>query len=268
MDSNRYQQPAPDDASPLDSQPPHTSHLSTGKRPPAPKKPIGLIVLIVVVVLAIGGGVYWLAAGHKSKTPAKTTAPAATAPKTHDDGVAADASGNKTYKSTTLNIQFTYPHDWTMSQNADKSEVTLTSPQVTYTKKDGTSTQGVFLLRLRNGVIPDATVANIQNAVATQDSLVIAYTAPVAAQRQYTNISYGGNATNTIFFMVTGSTAFKTGQTFGGNIDLNGSAYVFAGGFGNDANDTLAFDPVPASSFTASDSYQQAVKIIESMQIY
>jgi hypothetical protein len=274
MDPNRYQQPqqpapaGPSDTSPLDSRPPHTPHLSA--QPPKPKKPIGFIVVLIVIVLAVGGGVYWLTTDHNKKPAAKTSTTSSTGStkKATNDGVTTDSSGNKTYKSTTLNVQFTYPSDWEMSQNADKSEVTLTSPQVTYTTKDGKSAQGPFVLRLRNGVIPDAMIANIQAAVATKDSEVIAYKTPVSTQRQYTNISWGGNGTNTTFFMVTGGTAFKSGQAFGSNIDLNGSAYVFAGGFGSDASDALAFDAVPTSNFVSSDSYQQAEKIIESMQIY
>lgn len=253
-----------DQQSDMDNSPQHMHTPAYGTRRGG-KKRLFLIIGLVVVVLAAGGGGYVLLAGKSE--PKKTAAPAKTSESTTPKLSEAEASTPKTYKSAKLNIEFTYRTDWTLRESADKSEVILTSPSLTYQTKDGTSKQGVFTLKLRNGIVPDAMKPNIEGAVAVKDSVVIAYAAPSDQQRQYTNLSFGGSGTTMNFFIVTGSIAFKTGEAFGSNVDLQGSVYLFAGGYGSDPNDALAFDPVPTGSFET-DAYKQAVAIVESLKIY
>jgi hypothetical protein len=246
--------------------PPQHMHAAGSPRGGKNNKRLFIVAGIVIVLLLAAGGAYSLLGGkkadnkkvaHTAQTTQTTTLPV---PK-------ADAATPKTYKSTKLNIEFTYRTDWTMRENSDKSEITLTSPQISYQKKDGVAAQGVFTLKFRNGIVPDAMKPTIANAVAVKDSEVIAYAAPADQQRKYTNLSFGGNGTNQNFFMVTGSIAFKAGEAFGSNIDTQGAVYVFAGGYGTDPNDTLAFDAVPKGSFET-DTYAQAKAIIESLKVY
>ncbi|MET0779385.1 MAG: hypothetical protein ABWY71_00975 [Candidatus Saccharimonadales bacterium] len=230
------------------------------------KKRLFIIAGVVVVLLLAAGGAYVLLGGKKSDS--KKTAVTAQTQQTATPVVpAADAATPKTYKSTKLNIEFTHRTDWTMRENSDKSEIILTSPQVSYQKKGGVAAQGVFTLKFRNGIIPEAMKPTIANAVAVKDSEVIAYAEPAAEQRKYTNLSFGGNATDQTFFMVTGSIAFKAGEAFGSNIDTQGAVYIFAGGYGTDPNDALAFDAVPKTSFET-DTYKQAKAVIESLKVY
>lgn len=224
-----------------------------------------LIGIAVVAGIAVLGAGTYLLSGDKSGKPAPSATSgqqATTAPSS-----AEDTSGLHSYKSTKLNIEFTYPAEWRMKENADKTVITLTSPKTTYTKKDGTSTSGIFTLRLRNGLVSDAAKQNVENAVAMKDSEVIAYDSPTAQQRQYTNIVQGGNGPNATFLIVSGGVPFKAGEAFGSNIDLQGAVYLFAGGYGSDPGDTLAFDAVPKASFEGV-AYKQAVSIIKSMKIY
>jgi hypothetical protein len=246
--------------------PPQHMHAggSSGK---GSKKRLLIIIASVVVVLLAAGAVYFFVF---AKSTDDTKTPSTSKPSTSTEQpapAAADAATLKTYKSVKLNIEFSYRTDWTMRENSDKSEIILTSPQVTYQKKDGASTQGVFTLKIRNGIVPDVMKPTIANAVAVKDSEVIAYAAPADQQRKYTNLSFGGNGTNQNFFIVTGSIAFKTGEAFGSNIDTQGSVYIFAGGYGTDPNDALAFDAVPKASFET-ETYLQAKAIIESFKIY
>ncbi|HSX17488.1 MAG TPA: hypothetical protein VLH86_05310 [Patescibacteria group bacterium] len=249
------------------SQPPQHLHATpVGRKIGGPKKRI-ITAIVIVVLLAAAGTAYMLFTGNKPKAkqqPAATQNKSATTTPAMDE---TQAAVTKTYKSPQLNIEFTYRSDWTMRQNADKSEIILTSPQITYTKKDGGPTQGVFTLKFRNGIMPDTMKPSIENAVAVKDSEVIAYAKPSDQQRQYTNLSFAGNSGNMNYVMVTGSAGFKAGEAFGANIDLQGSVYMFAGGYGTDPNDTLTFDAVPAASF-ASATYTQAVDIIKSLKIY
>jgi cytoskeletal protein RodZ len=238
------------------------------------KKRVLLIAVIVIVLLGLGGGTAVLLSARnkpaaKSKTASNSSSSNTSAAKQPSSNVAAqDNGGTYTYKSTTLNIGVTYPKTWTLRENADKSEMTLTSPQTSYTKKDGTSTEGVFTLHLRNGSIPAAMVSAVNGATAVADSVIVAYSQPTSAQRQYTNVSYAGpDANNFTFLVVTGSTAFKAGQAFGGSVDLSGTAYLFAGGYGSDSGDALVFDQVPKTAYDTL-VFQEAVKIIEGLQIY
>lgn len=241
----------------------HPPHF--GKQHKKSRKRLWIVISIIVGLVVITGGVagaYLLL--HKTPKlepkPVATTQPAV-------PGVQSTGEKN-TYKSPTLNVSVTYPKTWTMRESSDKQEVILTSPQATYTKKDGTSAQGVFTIKLRNGIIPAGIKTTVQNAVAVKDSDVIAYAQPVTDQRQYTNLSYAGaDANNFNFAIITSYTSFKAGQAFGGGVSLDGQTYLFAGGYGTDPTDALSFDVVPKGSFDT-EVYKQAVSIFESLQLY
>jgi len=59
----------------------------------------------------------------------------------------------------------------------------------------------------------------------------------------------------------------ELGMAFGGGVALDGQSYLFAGGYGPDAADTLAFDAVPKADYDTA-VFQQAVAIFESLQLY
>lgn len=268
---NDYQQPPMDD---LDYHG-QTHHPHFAAQHKKSKKVLYIILGIVggLVLLGAGGAAVWLLTKKSdTKTPtsqkqtSQNSGQAAQSGK-QPSGVQTKGS-NYVYKSAKLNIGVTYPKTWTMRESSDKEEVIITSPQTTYTKKDGTSTQGVVTVKLRNGIIPDAIKTTVQSATAVADSEVVAYSQPNEEQRQYTNLSYiGSDANNFAFGLVTGNTAYKAGQLVGGGIDLNGQAYLFAAGYGADASDTLAFDPVPKADYNTA-AFKQAVAILESLQIY
>jgi hypothetical protein len=245
------------------------THRPAFGQPPKKSRKTLYIVLGVIagVIVLAGGGVAAYMIMHKSKpAPANTAANPSSVQKQPSD--VTDNGSDYTFKSKTLKVGVTYPKTWTMKQSADKQEVILTSPQTQYVKKDGTSASGVFTLKLRNGIIPEAIKTAVSGATAVDDSQIIGYTKPTADQRQYTNLSYlGTDVNNFSFTLVTGNTAYKAGQLVGGGIDLDGQAYVFGGGFGADAADTFAFDAVPKADYNTA-TFQDAVKILESIQIY
>lgn len=237
------------------------------QRPSRSRKWLFITIGVVAGILLVGGGAYVLLQGRKGPAPAPSSAASSQQQASAEEPATPANSGPQTYKSAKLNMEFTYPEGWSMKENNDKTVITLTSSPTTYPKKDGTSTSGVFTLRLRNGLVPDAMKTTIQSAVAMKDSEIIAYSNPTDQQRQYTNVSFGGNGPNTNFFIVSGSVAFKTGEAFGSNIDLEGAVYLFTGGYGKDAGDTLGFDGVPKASFEGP-AYQQALGIVKSLKIY
>lgn len=234
-------------------------------------KKLFIILGVIVALVVIGGGVAAFLLLKKDSTKSQTTT---SSQSTNQPSKSAQPTGaqkvgsNYLYKSTKLNIAVTYPQTWTMRETSDKQEIILTSPKTTYVKKGGTSTEGVFTIKLRNGIIPDGIKTTVQNSVAVANSEVIAYSKPTTDQREYTNLSYlGPDANNFSYLLVTGYTEYKAGQSVGGGIDLNGQAYMFAGGYGADSADTLAFDPVPKADYDST-VLQQAIKIFESIQLY
>jgi hypothetical protein len=249
--------------------PPEHMHTAAMSARPKKKKLLWVVVGAVVIALVLAGAAYMLFGRSKTdgKKAATTTNQTTTQQTPATTQPAGDSSTPKTYKSTKLNIEFTYPGTWTMRENSDKSEVILTSPRTTYTKKGGVSTEGVFTVKLRHGLVPEIMKPTIEKAVAVKDSEVIAYTAPAAEQRQYTNMSFAGSGDSQNFFLVTGSIGFKAGDVFGTSFDTQGDVYLFAGGYGTDPNDSLSFDAVPKASFETP-TYKAAKSIIESLKVY
>ena len=226
-----------------------------------------LIAGIIAAALLVGGGAaYWFLL-RKPAAPAKQQTTTASSDEQQNNASNPASTEPTTFKSTKLGMGVTYGNGWTLRENNDKSEVILTSPKTSYPRKDGTSTEGVFTIKMRHGVVPDATSATVQKSVAIRDSEVIGYTKPTGDQRQYTNVTYAGADANSFsFFIVSGNTAMKAGQAIGYNIDLIGDTYLIVGGFGADANDTLAFDPTAKDAITNS-TFLQAMDIVKSVQI-
>ncbi len=222
-----------------------------------------IIACAVAGVLIIGGAVYWFAL----RKPAPAPAPKTTSANSEEQDATPVSTEPVTFKSTKLGMAVTYANGWKVRENADKSEVILTSPKTSYARKDGTSTEGVFTIKLRHGVLPEAMPETVQKAFAVRDSEVIAYAQPTAEQRQYTNVTYAGGDANTFgFFIVSGNTSLKAGQGVGATIDLNGTVYLIAGGFGADETDALAFDPATKDALDNA-VFEQAMDIVKSVQI-
>jgi len=169
------------------------------------------------------------------------------------------------YKSTKLNIEITHRKDWTLKENAS-GEIAVTSPKISYVGSQGQSTTGVFTVKFRKGVT-DAMKATIEKAVAPRDSEVIAYLAPTENQRQYTNLSYAGTKDLFNFFIITGNTELKVGNTFAYTLAMDGEFYLVVGGYGTDKNGSLSFDSVPKANMD-SETLEHAVDIVESLKIY
>lgn len=251
-ETNLEEQPAPE--------PQHLTRRERRKR----KKLIILIAAGAAVLLLTLGGLYWfLLRDGGDKTPNQTAA------ENQDESQPAPPPPADptpvAYKSTKLNIELTHRKDWSLKETAS-GEITVTSPQVPYSRSDGQATTGVFTVKIRKGV-PDAMKAAIEKAVAPRKSEVIAYTAPTDQQRQYTNLSYAGQKDVFNFFIVTGNTEFKTGAAYAFALPMDGSFYLIVGGYGTDKDGTLSFDSVPVASMD-SEALTQGIDIVESLKIF
>ncbi|HJQ08592.1 MAG TPA: hypothetical protein VJ836_03885 [Candidatus Saccharimonadales bacterium] len=264
---NDLQQPPMDD---IEQGPPGHLHSSKFAKPRARRGKKWLLIGLAALMLTIVGValLWWFGLRTPSVRPAANdSAQQQMQPESENSSQTPQTDTSPvTFKSSVLNIEIAHRKDWKLKESTDKTQLTLTSPTISYVKKDGTAAQGVFTLKLRKGATT-AMKANVEKAVAVRDSEVIGYAAPTENQRHYTNISFGGTTDAFNFFIVTGSTTFKAGQPFAYALMLGGDTYLIAGGYGADTADTLAFDPVPKTAIE-SEAYKQAVDIVESLKIY
>lgn len=233
------------------------------------KKTIIIVVILATVVIVLGGGVTWWL-GRESGPPAEQSTGQQQAEEANEEPSmpAAEAALPQTYKSEALNIEFIHRKDWTVSESAENKRITVRSPNITYTTAEGQSKRGVFTLSFAIGASSDAKQA-INNATAVKDSLLIAYDTPTEAQRFYTNVSYAGpSETAFAFFIVTGSVALKVNDPLAGSIIIGSADFLIDGGFGEDAENRLAFDTLPATSFEQYPVYDQALAIVKSLKVY
>lgn len=248
----------------LDAQKPSHLHSPGGGKRFVTKKLL-IIIGCVVGVVALAIGAFFLLRGEDvSDAQDQQTAQQQEAnPEEEIPASAPDAADPQTFKSTTLNIEFTHRKDWTVTESADKKQIKVTSPKIAYSTAEGESKTGVFTLEISLGATDGAQTA-INNAKAVKDSFLIAYDAPTEAQRYYTNISYAGD-TAFKFFIVTGSVVYKPGDSIAQTI--HESDFLIAGGYGADAKSTLAFDDVAPTDIEQS-AYEQAVAIVKSLKVF
>lgn len=236
-------------------------------------KKIVLILLAVIVGLAVvcGAAYWWFAVRDTGEeTPVSLDQPNQQSQDTEETQPALDpqeAAKKITFKSSELALELTHRRDWLIAESDDKTAITLTSPDVSYQTVNGTVPEGrgVFTLKIQKGV-PEVQSDAINALNAVKDSEVIAYDKPTDAQRFYTNISYAGLEDAFTTLIVTGSVEYKKGNPLANTLTLSGDFYLIAGGFGEDAENTLAFDHVPVSQID-SQTAKQAIDIIKSLRI-
>lgn len=254
----------------LDHQP---QHLKTpNRKKPGGRKKLWIIIGVVAGVLLLAAGIFWfLQKGDDTAQTAQTPTQEQTAEEADEPTMPpAEAAQMQAYKSTALNIEIAHRKDWTVSEDADKKILTLTSPKFTF-QTANESKKDVFTLRFAMGASKEAQ-KTIGAAQAVRDSLLVAYDAPTEAQRYYTNVSYlgpaGDDATLFQFLLVTGSIALKANNPVAGSVVIGGGDFLIAGGFGADAQNQLNFTLVPAAELEQYATYEQALAIVKSLKVY
>jgi len=183
------------------------------------KRPI--LIALLVVVLAIAIGAYFLFKPHKAVPATKSSNTVSISTQPAPQVTATNASAEQ-YVSNgkDLNLSFTYPANWTITpptnSNPNDQAITVTSPSISIQAADGTSATGKVVVNIRPGA---ATISelNANNPVAAQDSAQIAYSQPTASQHQYpylTFIHFSNGLTTASAFeevMITGVQAFTKG---------------------------------------------------------
>lgn len=182
---------------------------SVGKRPRHHGKIIAG-VLTLILLAAIGSGVYILANHHKKTTPpTKTTHTVATAPAT----LSVPA---KQFTAADTGIVFSYPANWTVNEDTNTSIVTAKSPVVSLVSASNKHVSGMVIMTIYSQN-PDLSMFNTGNAVAVLASDKISYTTPSGSQRAQTYISFlqypattASGALDGVY--VTGDSGYEQGQ--------------------------------------------------------
>lgn len=257
----------------LDDQPKRGKQPLYDRKKKGGGKRILLIVAGIAAALLLSGGAVlgWMAmqSGDNGQETAQETGDENSEPERQTPALnPQEAAELVTFKSDELNLEFQHRRDWTVTESADKTALTLVSPPVGYQTTGGAvpESRGVFTLKLKRGASQTERDA-INNANAVRESELVAYDAPTEVQRHYTNISYAGREEDMLFVLVTGSEAYEPGDAVTGLALSGDNFFLIAGGFGEDADDTLGFDPVPPSE-AGSQAVQQAIAIIKSLKLY
>lgn len=268
--------PIPDIDLNLDGQPPsyprHSADPRRKKKSSSRRvKPWVIVLICLAVAAVVAFAIYWFV--FKEDTTENVMPIDDTAETTPEEQTPTmdpeQAAETATFKSEKLNLEFSHRGDWTVAESDDGNSITMTSPAISYQTVNGTvpDGNGVFTLRIVKGV-SSAQRDVVNNAIAVQKSEVIAYAKPTDAQRHYTNISYGGTEDTFTFLMVTGAVEFAKGDPWAGKLTLSSADYyLIAGGFGEDAENTMEFDQVAPSQIN-SEAVKQATSIIESLRIF
>jgi hypothetical protein len=169
-----------------------------------------MITLLVLVLLGGGGfGAYWLYIRPKPAPTSKKVTPIAVQAETIP-------TATKHHTSTTFNLEFDYPENWTISEVTGSGQMIARSPRLQLKGANNKTVNGqvVFTIRDKNQALNEFTNGN---AVAVIESEKLDYAKPSSTQRGATYLSFLRYATNSNSasldgVYVTGDTGYQVGQ--------------------------------------------------------
>lgn len=245
-----------------DSRPAATHDFAPVKRRPRLKKPLIILVLLLLLGGLAYGGLHLLDSPQPATVadnePVAKQPPAEKTPSTAE---------LKTYTAETLAVEFKYPADWKVSEK--DAGITVTAPDFEFPTVDGANQTGTFRIYIRNGARANDS-KYIGRAVVIQPTEQLVYSQPNPNQRKQTELSFLGydDTSSFAFVMITPGFKLQKGQTLGAKYGSEASAYIIAGGYSTAANkDDLSFQPVPTASFMNSTAYKQAIDILKSLKV-
>ena len=189
--------------------PPKSRNPIWGKLKPGRKLGIGVVILVLVV--ALGGSGYWFYKNRKSSNK-----PAESAQTAQNSTPAADkiTTETKKFESVNFKLSFDYPGNWTASED-NAEQITVLSPDLKLKDVDGKDVTGQIYFRIRaKGQKLEALDGS--SATAILNSEKIAYTSPTQVQRASTYISflrYAENSQGLDAIYITGDLGYEKDQT-------------------------------------------------------
>lgn len=168
-------------------------------------------IVIILLLAAIGAGVYWKFL--RKQPPAQAPSPAATA-QPQPPATTGFATQTKNYTSSSFGLSLDYPEDWKVNEAAS-DQLYITSPAIKLTDASGQNTTGKVMLSIKGKQQPQPEF-DTGNAVAARDSEKIAYAKPSQNQRAQTYLSFlqypvsASGALDGLY--ITGDTGYLKGQ--------------------------------------------------------
>ena len=202
----------------MEDEPERTAKQRKARRKSRRRIPLILAVVVILVLLA-GGAAYWFTKHRTSAKPVAKSSASGTQP-TNQAPATPSSTTSTHYVSAekSLNLEFDYPANWTVtpaatSSSASTQPIVVESVPAPVTDTSGTSVTGKVTITIRPGGALLSELAS-GNAPAAQDSVQIGYTHPTASQHQYPYLTFihltGGTNANAAFeeVMVTGIQQF------------------------------------------------------------
>jgi hypothetical protein len=201
MDVPQTTKPEPDQDKPLDEYQAasrataeyeeYSKHAAAYSAPRHRVRKLLIIMGILLLLAAIGFGVYWL---FMKDSGNKTTDDSGTTQNDSQQSPEPEARAGITtktehYVSNMFMLEFDHPEDWTVTETTGSGQVTVQSPALQLESPTGEPTAGRVLLRIRNKQQP-LPEFDAGNAVAARESEKIAYTKPSSVQRGSTYLSF------------------------------------------------------------------------------
>lgn len=173
-------------------------------------KVIGIVLIILCVGGAAGYG-YMLMKDHKKTTPPVVATHTSTTTKQPTV-----VSTTKQYNSTQQGVTFSYPSNWTVTEDDTANVITAQSPPTTLTPAAGPSVTGEVSMTI-NQQTPSLPMFTAGNAVAVLASQKINYANPASTQRAQTYVSFLQYAATTMRgaldgVYVTGNSGYQQDQ--------------------------------------------------------
>jgi hypothetical protein len=259
----------------VDSQPQETPAPAT--KPSEHKKRIGLWIALIVVAIAVVGGLFYFM-NHKTTKPKKQI----TAQKIIQIPSSSNSTATTKYVSngSDLSLSFSHPSNWSVTpptnDNPNDQTITLTSPLFSVVNADGASVVGKIIIQVRPG---SDTVSELNNnsPVAALASAQIAYSQPTSSQTSYPYLSYfhfsDGSKASGAFeeVIITGGQSFPLGQAVSAEylsgLDpiISASFYQCATQSCSGSNQTLL--SITSTTWDNVSIFQQALTTLESFQL-
>ena len=252
---------------PPSSEPQKAPRKSRSLKPGKWLKRLLLVLLILAITIGLGFAAGKLFGKRKEKPQAQTQAPSTStpvAPKTSD---IPSVYGTKTFTSSSLGVELTYPTGWTATEV--NGGVRIESPEFTYTNSSAMTVSGNFRVYIRKGA-RDVDSKYIGRGVAVKPSEKLVYASPTSVQRKETNLSFFGldNADAFAFFLVAGNFTLNKGDTLGPNYGKEADTVLVTGGYSSkDLKDDFATNLVPLATFQDTNAYKQALDILKSLKL-
>jgi hypothetical protein len=197
----------------------YDTYTKQGSAYTAPRHRVRKLLIILASLLllgAIGFGVYWLFLRDKDNTsaPANTSQNESDDQTDETDKTARISTKTEHHVSALFMLEFDYPEDWTVAEETGSGYLTVQSPALQLMPAAGSTTTGraVFKIRNKQQPLPEFDAGN---AVAVRESEKIDYTKPSSVQRGSTYLSflqYANSADGIDGIYITGDTGYQAAQ--------------------------------------------------------